>query len=429
MQGSIGQLGGRRTAGHATVGRFFVPLPALRTGNLLGSSDSLSASETIYRTFAGFTGTGAVFFGLILFPEIRSQSNALDGWFTPISVLIVFLPLFLLIPASLLRDIVWIGRVGTLAAITWLAAAITWLFVLNTGRISPQDDVWLATFPALAAMATAFTWPVWLTVAYLVVSSSVAQFLHYVTRGGQESAHLLPEIAFITMFCSLFVGAIVVALRAGPLLDAAIADARAQAAVAASAEAKDLERKRFDSFVHDHVMSTLLALAREGNSPELSVKARDAVTEMRSAAGDTWSGPPITMAAAMSSISEAARQVSADAAVFVDIEDDARSELLPADVSRALCVAAAEAMHNSVVHAKRAGGRVDRIVDLVANQAGITVVVADNGSGFDLNRIPPDRLGITVSILGQLRALSGCSAAVETRQGFGTSVALSWRRT
>jgi signal transduction histidine kinase len=64
-------------------------------------------------------------------------------------------------------------------------------------------------------------------------------------------------------------------------------------------------------------------------------------------------------------------------------------------------------------------------VDLVASVIvdALVLVVVDEGRGFDLARIPEDRLGLRASVQERLAAVGG-SASVWTQPGQGTSVML-----
>jgi len=59
--------------------------------------------------------------------------------------------------------------------------------------------------------------------------------------------------------------------------------------------------------------------------------------------------------------------------------------------------------------------------------AGIQARVVDDGIGFKLNRIPRDRIGIQVSILGRM-ASAGGHAEIDTAPGAGTAVVIRWEK-
>lgn len=63
-------------------------------------------------------------------------------------------------------------------------------------------------------------------------------------------------------------------------------------------------------------------------------------------------------------------------------------------------------------------------LDLAYDESSVTVVVSDQGAGFDRSAVPADRLGLAGSIEGRVRAVGG-TAKVWSTPGTGTSVVLT----
>jgi len=57
----------------------------------------------------------------------------------------------------------------------------------------------------------------------------------------------------------------------------------------------------------------------------------------------------------------------------------------------------------------------------------VTVFVRDRGKGFDLDAVPPDRMGIRESIIGRMER-NGGAARIRTAPGEGTEVTLTMKR-
>jgi hypothetical protein len=132
---------------------------------------------------------------------------------------------------------------------------------------------------------------------------------------------------------------------------------------------------------------------------------------------------------------------------------------IPTGAAAALLGAASEALRNSVASAARGNGPDDgpedgpekiaelRAGDAVENRAdntspdravsrtvtfrvvgaGVEMIVADDGVGFDVADVPAERLGVSQSIVGRMRRTPGGSADVGSAPGEGTVVALSWQ--
>ena len=64
-------------------------------------------------------------------------------------------------------------------------------------------------------------------------------------------------------------------------------------------------------------------------------------------------------------------------------------------------------------------------MDGSADPAGVRITVRDTGAGFDLDRVPHDRLGIRASIFARVAAVGGTSSIESDPDG--TTVRLEWR--
>ncbi|SEL81688.1 sensor histidine kinase [Rhodococcus maanshanensis] len=381
-----------------------------------------SAEARIIRSFARFLSAGALFFGVLLIPSIVAQSRVLAPWWTPLAVTIVFGPLLALWPASFAPDLRWIHRMGALAAGTYLVAGLGWLVALQ-GSLSPTRDVWLSTFPGLVTMAAALGWRPAPSVLYLVVSACLAEELRHVSREAPTGSLLLDTFNLV-MFCSLFVLATITAVETGRTLDRAVVTARRQSAATAAIAATDVERKRFDALIHDRVMSTLLGISRHGNTEHLSEQSGIALHELDRLRTSDAATEDLEIDAAVAMIRTAL--VDVDGGIPIDVEVRIASLIVPREAVRAIATAAAEALRNSLRHADHPDRAADRLVVVDVAAPGLRVMVADNGRGFDPDRVPPYRLGIGVSIRARMAAVAGCSSEIRSAPERGTQVTLRW---
>ena len=98
--------------------------------------------------------------------------------------------------------------------------------------------------------------------------------------------------------------------------------------------------------------------------------------------------------------------------------------MIPVQVAEALYSATMQAMVNSAQHA--GGLLVRRRVQVEATpEGGVLIVISDDGEGFDIGSIAPERLGLEVSIKERV-ALAGGEASIESAPGDGTTVRLLW---
>lgn len=89
----------------------------------------------------------------------------------------------------------------------------------------------------------------------------------------------------------------------------------------------------------------------------------------------------------------------------------------------AAATALVEAMRACLENTLRHSGAAAADLDLAYSPEGVTVVISDQGVGFDLASIAPDRLGLRASIIERIRGVGG-SARVWSLPGAGTSVVM-----
>jgi signal transduction histidine kinase len=98
------------------------------------------------------------------------------------------------------------------------------------------------------------------------------------------------------------------------------------------------------------------------------------------------------------------------------------NSLLPQLVSEALTEATLQAVDNSTKHG---GGSAKRSVSLQGQGKGLKIVISDTGKGFRPSKIPKDRLGIQLSIIGRVKSVGG-RVFIRSEPGKGTDVVLEW---
>ncbi|MGQ7297583.1 ATP-binding protein [Quadrisphaera sp. KR29] len=280
---------------------------------------------------------------------------------------------------------------------TYLAVAAVQTAAVLLRRV-PQGWALAATAAVSAVVAAAGPLPPALPpgtggrVLYAVVLALVASAVQYLARGLERVSGRLGSAR----------GAV---LRA---------DAEAEAMALAEAE-----RGRWEAAVHDDVLSALRAGAAARTPEEVSGAAAAATAALASIAA-----PPATLtvvaALAAAQVGAAARGAHGD----VEVELTSGSGALPGRVVEALADATAELMRNTAHHnppgvRARVRGHLDA--------GGAHVVVSDDGTGFDPDRLPAGRLGIRVSVVGRLRSVGG-EAVVTSGPRRGTSVELRWPR-
>jgi signal transduction histidine kinase len=188
-----------------------------------------------------------------------------------------------------------------------------------------------------------------------------------------------------------------------------------EAAVERRQRVRSEERAEIAAHLHDSVLHTLVLVQRGDVPAEVVSLARRQERELRAwLNGRPVDGEAVDLRAAIDAVAtrvEEMHQVPVDTVVVGDIALD--------DAGRAIALACQEAAINAARHS--GAQRVSIYVE--AEPREITAYVRDEGRGFERGAVPPDRRGISESIVGRMRRLSG-SATITSAPGQGTEVQL-----
>ncbi|KXO89317.1 sensor histidine kinase [Tsukamurella pseudospumae] len=378
------------------------------------------ADERLTRVFARFIAAGYLFDLVTTFPSVLDAWRVAP-WLTAVTAPAVFGTGAALLPASFARaHRRVIGRAALVAGVAYLAAVLLWLIADAISPLQLPGDHFLYYIPALAAMAVAMPVGPATATGYGVVVVVGTVLLNH--RVGASHDPYVPALLFSLVFTAVFLSASIVAWRAGRRLDLAQAEALEATAAEASAQARGDEQQRFAALVHDDVIATLLAATRIDDAPAIAQHARTVLTAV-----DDYEGPSdradATAGAAAAALGAAVGRSAPHAQWSAQVDPDAGR--VPSDALTGAIAATAEALRNVQRHA----GTGDRAsVDAVFEESGFSVVVRDDGVGFDPRTVAPDRLGVAGSILGRMRSIPGGAAAVESAPGAGTVVTVRWAR-
>ncbi len=174
------------------------------------------------------------------------------------------------------------------------------------------------------------------------------------------------------------------------------------------------ERAEMAAHLHDSVLQTLALIQRSSSAQEMTSLARGQERELRSwlyrrAAPSADGNGSRMLSVALDEAAarvERMHQVAVEAVVVGDAPMD--------DRVRALVDAAGEAMNNAARHS---GARSIAVYCEVGADT-INLYVRDEGQGFDASHVPPDRRGISESIVGRMERSGGVATVVsEPREG------------
>ena len=175
------------------------------------------------------------------------------------------------------------------------------------------------------------------------------------------------------------------------------------------------ERAEMAAHLHDSVLQTLALIQRTDDPARMAILARHQETELRD-----WlfgAAPLDGVDLVSTALRNAAARVEKDHQVPIDVVT-VGDHLLDKE-SAPLIGAASEAMVNA---AKHSGA--DRLsLYLEAEDEKLTVYVTDQGKGFDLDKVAPDRKGIAESIKSRVENAGG-TVEINSEPGDGTEVVL-----
>lgn len=375
---------------------------------------------------ARFLGVGFFAYLLVCAPGIAVGARILAWWWTPLALLLVFVPGIGLFFVTLVAPSL-IPTTATLAALGIPLAAALWLVAWNGGTVvGIVRGSWLSAFAGLSGLCAALVWRplVTLTIQF-VAATSVATIDQLGMFGRQASvADIFYAAVWAFGITALFAGAIIMALRTGSILDASKELLERSAADAAAAQARERERSRFDGLIHDRVLTTLLATNRPDIDGRLAGDAKSAIDELDLAVQGSDRDGRVSTVRLARDLSAIVAEAGDDVTLSATVDDTAPD--YPAAVAFALGGATAEALRNSVQHA---GPDLAQAVVVELRRDTARVIVTDTGCGFDTAAVGPGRLGIQVSIVRRMASLEGGRSTVDSRVGVGTSVVLEWSRT
>ena len=217
------------------------------------------------------------------------------------------------------------------------------------------------------------------------------------------------------------IGALTWLLRLAETSDASGAWQRAQAVELAARQASTRAQHEANSFIHDHILSALIAVAN--GLPDRAALRGSARQALDSLSTETAVASPVTASTLLNDVAGRVGVMAGDIRTDVVL---AREHEIPPEVAQAITEATLEAVRNSLRHAGSDDAPVTRRVTLTSDACGISVEVSDNGCGFDPAVAGRGRHGVSGSIIARMQDVGG-RATVDSAPGEGACVTLRWR--
>ncbi|MGN6444047.1 hypothetical protein [Amnibacterium sp.] len=394
----------------------------MSTGSVVVPDDFASAG--VQRVMALTLQTAALILLVLNLPGAIAQASSFPWWWTASAAAAVVVPAFAILLLGLLRRTrrlrTWCGVQSVAMVLAVFAAPLALQgAVLPAGAGMP----WIQALAVIAGAAAAVAWS-WLPAVSANIALQLGIFLlAAVTVPSAARQEALGNAIVSVFFVTLFAVLAAALKRAGFRLDDATRTAVTEATKAAEAEARRTARRRIAALIHDSVIVALFAYADPRVDLDLARdearRALEAVEQLdvSSAGGDR---EPTELAWELQAMTT---RLDPMAVFDYTTTDDGR---IPAAASAAILEASSEALRNSIRHAPD-DRPVARQVDVVASASTATVLILDDGAGFDLAAVPLSRLGIRHGIIARMTAAGG-RARVVGIIGRGTLVELTWSR-
>ena len=341
------------------------------------------------------------------------------------------------------------------AALVLLTAGRPVLPASDASDVVPPLSPLTCYYPAAAVAATAVL-PVRGRFAY-VTALALPLTWTYPVHGGYPAQAPLEEVLVHLAFNLGTMGMLAWLLQQAADLDDSGARRRALVTGLRIDESRSRAQREADNFIHDHILSVLKAVPTvPAASPRLRRDADEALASLDEAAERR--APARSASELFRALGERLRAIGDDDVVVSSSID--QDPPVPRDTAQAFEDAAAEALRNSLAHAagdppdreatgrasapdretapgrasapgracapgRKVAGRITRTATLHSGPDGVVVTISDDGRGFDPERVPPGRHGVTGSIMTRMHDAGG-TARIDTAPGTGTTVTLSW---
>jgi two-component sensor histidine kinase len=385
-----------------------------------------SAADRMQRILVIAVGLGSAAFTLIGLSEIIAAQSRLAIWYTiPVYVLFLGIPPLLaslayaVSPRALRVPLIAHALFAVLTFVAWIPATLP--------GVGPTDAVpWIQNIFAIACSSAALVLPYSASIAYTIVLAALSGIVRFFTYGGGDPSAALQDALYGMLFCATLVTLLQLARRAASLQDEATDAAEIDATRTTAAEALERQRRRYQDFIRDEVRGVLQAALSTGGVR--SAAMRDDASRVLHALTELQSERAAVTSVDVQELRQLLEQ-SAENRVSVGLSTSGsvKDLLVPFDTADALASAFAEAVRNSFEHAGETATKpVLRRAWITASPNRIEIVVSDSGVGFNPTRIPIDRMGVRVGILGALERVPGAKASISSSRGRGATVQLVW---
>ncbi|MFJ9028116.1 sensor histidine kinase [Streptomyces sp. NPDC102274] len=278
---------------------------------------------------------------------------------------------------------------------------------------SMYGSTWLLVVVSIVAVGYQMMYPAGLALATALLLSVVDLAGAMLDRpDGWDYA--VPNVSWLLVQSLLAQGLYRLVLRASRAADAVGTKAAAARRGHEVAQAQRAAEREHLATLHDTACATMLMVSAHGQSIQPDILRTQAAKDLRRLASER----------ATSGETDVAQELFAetgDHRLLVRAEFDGSLGLMWRPAVEALRGSLGEALRNVSRHAGVNSATV------TASREGdtVTVVISDDGAGFEVTRVPPHCQGLARSVVERMAAVGG-RATIDSRPGHGTAVRLEW---
>jgi signal transduction histidine kinase len=363
-------------------------------------------------------------FGAQTLPATLSQIGQVQPLWAWVFLVVLYGGLLASVVASIARR--FVRFINGFIALAFLLEVVAWPLVASHPAAVATDRPWLWFLCTVATATAAIAFSTWVAAGYLVLTPVAYGVVRMLPSGGAQS---VPSALLDVSYAIILGGAVLLIItllrQASASVDTAQSTALDRYAHAVRQHATELERVQVDAIVHDSVLTTLLSAAR-AYTPEAmelaTTMAGNAMGHLRDAAS---ASPDDDTVVGLNQLAERIVDATATQSVAFEVRSTVVDDSpIPVQSAEAVYSAAVQAIVNSIQHAGE--GAVRRWVTISSAVDGeIRVEVGDQGSGFMVDAVPTERLGLRVSISERV-ANAGGHVSIQSAPGAGTTIAICW---
>ncbi|TSE00068.1 hypothetical protein FOS14_09635 [Skermania sp. ID1734] len=359
-------------------------------------------------------------FQLVLNPPLPTQLAWSAPWGNALGALCVLLPPLVMVVGAAWLPITWLRAVVSV----WVAgsvvvyALVPW-FATRAHVQVDSGTFWINATPPGVCAAAVLIMPGWLVAAYIPVQVGMGAFVWWWVAIDPGVFRVSQAFVGQTLLGLVFAGIMLRALGSAATLDADTETLRSAAAHRAEVSARSVERARLDGLVHDTVLAALLTGGRGGDAVVACNAARVAIETLDGLTADNAADAVLPLAEFVARLKQSCTTICP--AVRFSMSGGDSDCALSVSVAQLLRDVSGEALRNSMRHADLPGRTVIRRVDAHIAEGNIVVRVADDGAGFDPQRVSRARLGLQIAH-SRVQRCEGARLRISAAPGKGTVV-------